>query len=120
MALNRSSPSNYKNSHSQIPFLMYSFGATKNYLVKVRDDLVEQSEAFDALVIAVQLRVEFTEIVDGGKDDADPRVALVVQVLRQSVLPWQSKRHGQVFKTKQYATATSPLVSGAKPNTSMH
>ena len=49
-------------------------------VVKVGDDLVEQSEALDALVVAVQLGVELVKVGDAGEDDADAVVRLRVQL----------------------------------------
>ena len=48
------------------------------YLVKIRDDLIEQPETLDALVVEVQLRVELVEVGDGGEDDAHALVGLAV------------------------------------------
>ena len=50
-------------------------------LVKVCDDFVEQSQALDSLVVALQLHVELGEVGDGGEHDADRVALLVVQLL---------------------------------------
>ena len=59
---------------------------TFTHLIKIGDDLVKQPETLDALIVAIQFHVEFVVVGDGRKHDANTRVALMVEVLRQSVL----------------------------------
>ena len=47
--------------------------------VKIGDYLVEESQSFDALVVAVQFDVELVKVGDGREEDADARVTLVVE-----------------------------------------
>lgn len=51
-------------------------------LVEVGDDLVEQAEALDTLVVALQLHVELGEVRDGREHDAHGLALLVVQLLQ--------------------------------------
>lgn len=53
----------------------------RTYIIKVGDDLIQQPQAFQALLVDIRFRVELFEIRDGGKHDADAVVGLVVQVL---------------------------------------
>lgn len=50
-------------------------------LVKVGNDLVEQSEALEALVRAIHLRVELVEVGHAGEYDAHFGVTLMVEFL---------------------------------------
>ena len=52
------------------------------YLVKVTDDFVEESEAFQTLLVDVVLVVELPVVGDGGEHDPDVLVPLVVQLLK--------------------------------------
>ena len=56
------------------------------HLIKIGDDLVKQPETLDALIVAIQFHVEFVVVGDGREHNANTRVALMVEVLRQSVL----------------------------------
>ena len=47
--------------------------------VEIGDDLVEEAETLYALIVAVQFDVELVKVGDGGKEDADPGIALMVQ-----------------------------------------
>ena len=51
-------------------------------LVKVSDDLVEKPQTLDALVITLQLHVEFGKVRDRRKHHAHILTALVVQLLQ--------------------------------------
>lgn len=51
------------------------------YLVEVGDDLVQETEALHALVVALQLDIELGEVGDGGEHHADGFALLVVQLL---------------------------------------
>lgn len=53
----------------------------KSHLIKVGDDLIQQPQALNSHVVTVQLDVEIVEVWDGGKEDADLRVGLVVEIL---------------------------------------
>lgn len=50
-------------------------------LIKICDDLVEQTQTLNAHVVPIQLDVEVVEVCYGGKQDTDLSVGLVVQVL---------------------------------------
>ena len=51
------------------------------YQIKICDDFVQKSQAFQALVVDVVLDPKFFEIRDGSEHDADSFVRLVVQLL---------------------------------------
>lgn len=51
------------------------------YLIKVSNDLIQESEALHSHVVPVQLDVEIVEVRDGGKQDAYLCVGLIVQIL---------------------------------------
>lgn len=57
-------------------------GAHGTYVVKVGDDLVEEPQAFQALLVHVRLCVELLEVRNGGEHDADTGIGLVVELLR--------------------------------------
>lgn len=50
-------------------------------LVKVGDDLVQEPQAFQALLVDVTLSVKFFEIRHRGKHHTDTVIGLVVEVL---------------------------------------
>lgn len=52
-----------------------------SHLIKVRNDLVQQSQALHSHVVAIQLDIEIVEIWDGGEQDADLCVGLIVEIL---------------------------------------
>lgn len=54
----------------------------RQQIVKVGYDFVQQPQAFDTLVVAIQLRVEFVIIRDGSEHYSYARVALVIEFLR--------------------------------------
>ncbi len=51
------------------------------YLIKVGDNLIEQSQTLDALIISVQLNVKLHKVGYGGKTDAHSVVRLMVEIL---------------------------------------
>jgi hypothetical protein len=56
-------------------------------LIKISYNLIEKSQALDTLIVAIKLDIKFTEVVDGSEDHANTRVALMIQLLGQSILP---------------------------------
>lgn len=69
------------------------------HLVKVGDDLIQQSQALHPHVVAVQLDVEVVEVRDGGEQDADLCVRLIVQILNgeQGRTPYKRITHLTCF-----------------------
>ena len=52
------------------------------HLIKVSDDLVEETQALQPLLVDVRLCVELLEVRDGGEHHAHQVIRLVVQVLQ--------------------------------------
>ena len=61
--------------------------------------VIQSPEALNALVVAIQLRVELMEVGDGGKDDSHSRVGLTVQFLKHNPI----KTPDLVDHSKQYS-----------------
>ena len=59
---------------------------TFTHLIKIGNDLVKQPQTLDTLIVAIQFHVELMIVGDRRKHNANTRVALMVEVLRQSVL----------------------------------
>lgn len=55
----------------------------RSHLIKVGNDLVEEPQALDPHIVAVQLDVEVIEVGDGGEHDAHLGVGLVIEVLQR-------------------------------------
>lgn len=53
------------------------------HLVKVSNNLIQQSQALHSHVVAIQFDVEIIEVWDGGKQDAYLCIGLVVQILME-------------------------------------
>lgn len=60
-------------------------GKAALYLVKVSNDLIQQSQALHSHVITIQLNVEIIEVWNGCKQDTYLCVGLIVQVLKENV-----------------------------------
>ena len=56
------------------------------YLVEIADDLIEQSDALQALLVYIVLGVEFFVVGDGGEHDADVVILLRIQLLGSPAL----------------------------------
>lgn len=52
-------------------------------LIEIGNNLVEQPQAFDALVVALQFHVELGEVWYAGKEDAHGVALLVVKILQR-------------------------------------
>lgn len=63
-----------------------TFTILKNYLVKIGDNFIEQSQTFNTLVVAIQFHVEFMIIGNGSEQHTNFIVTLIVKFLRQRVL----------------------------------
>lgn len=51
------------------------------YLIKIGDNLVEQTQTLDTLIVSVQFNVKLHKVWDGGKANAHAIVRLVVEIL---------------------------------------
>lgn len=56
-------------------------------LIEIGNNLVEQPQAFDALVVALQFHVELGEVWYAGEEDAHGVALLVVKILQREGSP---------------------------------
>lgn len=56
---------------------------SQSYLIKVSYDLIKQSQALHPHIVAIQLYVEVVKVWNGGKQDTDLSVRLIVEILME-------------------------------------
>lgn len=56
------------------------------HLIKVGNDLIQQSQALHSHVVAIQLDVKIVEVWDGSKEDSNLRIGLIVKVLEDRTM----------------------------------
>ena len=56
------------------------------YLVKITDDLIQESDALQPLLVDVVLSVELLVVGDGGEHDTDVVILLRVELVRSPAL----------------------------------